>query len=110
MIRSATVSETRAIATLADEIENAKLSLLPGDVSPCTTPGFKSFNVQPDLVIESPNIYCLVEVKRIKQGSFQPTQLARELVVALQQLAHGSPCFYWSYQTTLQYMLRGEAV
>jgi hypothetical protein len=45
----------------------------------------KSFTVQPDVIIESPSVYCLVEVKRIKRGSFQQEQLARELLVALQR-------------------------
>ena len=40
--------------------------------------------VQPDAIITTPSVYCLVEAKRIRSSSFQPRQLAREFVMAQQ--------------------------
>ena len=41
--------------------------------------------MQPDAILESPGVYCLVEAKGFKAGGFQREQLARELIVALQE-------------------------
>jgi hypothetical protein len=70
---------------MANDAEQVTFSLLPGGVflepySPSKSP----LEVQPDAILESRDVYCLVEAKRIRSGSFQPEQLAREYVCSLQ--------------------------
>lgn len=69
---------------LGDEIENAKIDLLHGDI--LLKPSAKSWQqqipVQPDGIIVTDNIYAVIEAKRIKSSSFQSKQLARELYAA----------------------------
>jgi len=77
----ATVARQKLIA----DAENVRITVLPGNTYLCPTQqNFASrIGVQPDVLIESQNIYCFVEAKRIKgQPSFQPEQLARQFVVA----------------------------
>ena len=38
--------------------------------------------IQPDAIMTTPKVYCLIEAKRIRSSSFQPRQLAREFVMA----------------------------
>jgi hypothetical protein len=73
---------TDAVKLLSREAEHAKVKLLPGDIYLAKKDWF---SVQPDLEIISPSVYCLVEVKRIKSSSFQPQQLAREYLTAIQE-------------------------
>ncbi len=51
----------------------------------------ESFTVQPDAIITSPSVFCMAEAKRIRQGSFQQNQLARELLVTLERAAPKLP-------------------
>jgi len=39
-------------------------------------------NVQPDLIVKTRSVYCIVEAKRLRQSSFQRFQLAREFLLA----------------------------
>jgi hypothetical protein len=47
--------------------------------------------VQPDAIITTPRVYCLIEAKRIRVSSFQPHQLARELLLAHQLAGEQRP-------------------
>ena len=71
-----------AVNALSREVEESSIRLLPGDVFLSKA---ADFSVQPDVEIQSPSVYCLVEAKRIKPGSFQPEQLAREYLAAIQE-------------------------
>lgn len=69
---------------LQREIEEATFRLLPdalflgrGQLSP--------IKVQPDGIIESDSVYCLLEVKRLKAGSFQREQIAREVLATVKE-------------------------
>ena len=70
---------------LLDEIEKASIRLLPGDIYLAGSPAAPKLSVQPDAIVESANVYCFVEAKRISGGSFQPEQLAREYLAVLQE-------------------------
>jgi hypothetical protein len=68
---------------LAAEIEDADVLVLPGDMY-LTAKDSRKISVQPDAVITSPSVYCILEAKRIRTSCFQPQQLAREFVLAHQ--------------------------
>lgn len=70
-----------------DEIEQAEVSLLPGDV-PLEN---SSVRVQPDVLLTSPSTYTFIEAKRIRPSRFQTDQLAREFVATLQQAGERAP-------------------
>jgi len=81
-----------AVKKLSVEAEQLAFSLLPGDISLAESPAAASqLCVQPDGVIESPSVYCLLEAKRIKRGAFQPEQLAREYLAVVQEAGQRSP-------------------
>lgn len=60
------------------EIEQAVIDVLPGDLA---HPALK-VRTQPDVCIELPSTFVLVEAKRPRASSFQADQLAKELIVA----------------------------
>jgi hypothetical protein len=77
----------KTLRLLAEEIEEATLDLLPGDIYLAGRPpsGLSPVCVQPDGILKSPSVYCLLEAKRLKRGAFQIEQLAREFLMALQE-------------------------
>jgi len=82
---------TPARSVLASQVEQAAIGLLPGDVFLTGEPGRAAVSVQPDAIIEAPGVYCMVEAKRIRRGSFQPDQLAREYVAVVQEAGERQP-------------------
>lgn len=87
VIASATGADPDTLRMLEHEVEQASISLLPGN---CIISEFEGAEgdclvVQPDAIIESPGVYCLVEAKGFKAGGFQLEQLARELMVTIQE-------------------------
>jgi hypothetical protein len=66
---------------LKDEAEKAEFLVLPGEMY-LQAEDIPKVEIQPDAIITTPNVYCLVEAKRIRSSSFQPRQLAREFVMA----------------------------
>jgi len=75
---------SEASRLLSREVELLSFSLLPGDIFLAQHSAAQLW-VQPDGVIESPSVYCLLEAKRIKRGAFQPEQLAREYLAVVQE-------------------------
>lgn len=73
--------ETRSV--LAAEVEDLQMQFLPGDFQLRYGNGKRHLTVQPDAIFETPNTYTLVEAKRIRHGSFQPEQLAREYLALM---------------------------
>lgn len=63
------------------EIEDAAVSLLPGDVPLANS----TISVQPDALLTGASTYTLIEAKRIRSSSFRTDQLAREFIATLQQ-------------------------
>lgn len=84
-------SETRA--RLAEEIESAELELLPADIvlAPSGTTKGDQCTVQPDGSLTARSVYALIEAKRMGQSSFQPHQLAREIVASIQEAGNRTP-------------------
>lgn len=82
-----------ALELLASEAEDARFSLLPGDIGlgPLDASGKAIINVQPDVLIKSPSVYCFVEAKRFGRSSFQRDQLAREFMLVLQEAGERVP-------------------
>ncbi len=80
IVESVAGGGSQAAKLLSQEAELVTFSLLPGDVF-LSGPGTAQLAVQPDGIIESPSVYCVLEAKRIKRGAFQPEQLAREYLV-----------------------------
>lgn len=72
---------------MLDEVEEATLSLLPGDVPIANS----TIRVQPDVLVTSSSTYTFVEAKRIRPSSFQTDQLARELILTVQQAGERVP-------------------
>ena len=69
------------------EIEDAAISLLPGDLRLAGS----TIRVQPDALVTSASTYTFVEAKRIRSSRFQTDQLAREFHVTLQQAGDRVP-------------------
>ena len=92
IIRSATGARA-TLDAVAAEAENLRFRFLPGSYNP----GFggtherKPLWVQPDGVLVSDRVFCLVEAKRIRSSSFQPEQLAREYVTTMREAAGKTP-------------------
>lgn len=92
VIRSAHgASEARA--ALAAEAEELRMHFLPGDLRLGSGNHKGRPFVQPDAVFETPSTYTLVEAKRIRYGSFQPEQLAREYVALMSNTGASKPVF-----------------
>jgi hypothetical protein len=72
---------------LAEQLEDLTCSLLPGDVNLAEDPpkGKGRLHLQPDGIIHSPLVYCMLEAKRIKRSAFMPEQLAREFLAVLRE-------------------------
>ena len=78
---------------LISEIESADLQVLPPEIhlAPSATTKKGKGIVQPDGHLSTESVYCFVEAKRIRSSSFQPHQLAREVVAATQQARDRTP-------------------
>lgn len=87
IIESAFSELPATVRLLAEEVEAVSFSLLPGGFTLERSSNSRKppVEVQPDAILTSPSVYCLVEAKRIGRGAFQPEQLAREYVAVLQQ-------------------------
>ncbi|MBE4717308.1 hypothetical protein [Pseudarthrobacter sp. AB1] len=82
-------SETRSV--VAAEAEELRMHFLPGDLRLGSGNYKGQLFVQPDAVFETPSTYTLVEAKRIRYGSFQPEQLAREYVALMSNTGASKP-------------------
>ena len=80
-----------ARSKLAAEAEELRMHFLPGDLQLGSDNRKGQLYVQPDAVFETPSTYTLVEAKRIRNGSFQPEQLAREYVALLSNAGSAKP-------------------
>lgn len=76
---------------LAAEVEDLQMHFLPGDFRLGPEGRKAKLVVQPDAVFETPSTYTLVEAKRIRYGSFQPEQLAREYVMLMSKANSAAP-------------------
>ena len=92
IIRSAS-GHRPTLNTVADNVEQLQFRFLPGDyhLGFGGTPERKPMWVQPDGVLTSERIFCLVEAKRIRKSSFQREQLAREYVTTIREAAGKTP-------------------
>ena len=68
----------------AAEAEEAEFLVLPGGGMYLQAENIPKVEVQPDAIITTQSVYCVVEAKRIRSSSFQPRQLAREFLMAHQ--------------------------
>jgi hypothetical protein len=73
------------------EAEEADFLVLPGGGMYLQAANIPKVEVQPDAIITTPSIYCLIEAKRIRVSSFQPRQLTRELLLAHQLAGERRP-------------------
>jgi hypothetical protein len=76
-----------ALNGIAAKIEDCELFVLPPELSLHPT----GTVVQPDALLETPSGYVLVEAKRVRGGSFQPEQLAREYLAVLREAKTRNP-------------------
>jgi len=74
-----TINKT-AVDRLIQEIEQVEMNLFPGNhyLKAKPTSHQRGISVQPDGILQTSSIYGLLELKRIKRGSFQRLQLAKE--------------------------------
>ncbi|MFC5179428.1 hypothetical protein [Nocardioides taihuensis] len=77
-----------ARGVVADEVEKAEFTLLPGDVFVGPE---GAVQVQPDGYLSSESALVLVEAKRIRSASFQQKQLAKELLAVVQEAGERTP-------------------
>jgi len=84
-----------ALRRLVSEVEEAKVTLLPGNqyLIPSGTRHQTRLPVQPDGLIETPNCFVVVEAKGLGRSSFQPEQLSREYVLTLRDAGARAPIF-----------------
>jgi hypothetical protein len=77
------------ILRLAEEVEGLEFELNPGDryLADEPPPGCKRLPVQPDGIMSTASVYCIVEAKRIRRGSFNPQQLTKEYLAVLKLAA-----------------------
>ncbi len=66
---------------LVSQVEEIEITMLPDAVY--LQPSAKKYEVQPDGLITSSSVFCFIEAKRIRPGSFLAKQLARELVATI---------------------------
>jgi hypothetical protein len=87
IIRSAEGGSPATMRILAEQVEDLTFSLLPGDINLAEDPpyGKGRLNLQPDGILQSSLVYCMLEAKRIKRGAFMPEQLAREFLAVVQE-------------------------
>src|SRR5262245_57408129 len=85
-ILATVTSEAPALGFLTSEVEDVTVSVLPGGIvmKPSSFGAGAPLEVQPDAILESPSVYCLLEAKRIREAAFQPQQLAREFVAVVE--------------------------
>jgi hypothetical protein len=78
---------------IVKDIEIADFTLLPGNIylRPSAVTHVDGIGVQPDGIIESDNVYCLLEAKRIKNGQFHSEQLAREFTIVTREAMGRQP-------------------
>jgi hypothetical protein len=78
---------------LVSQIEDVKIALLSGSfyLRPSQAIDQVKISVQPDAILESTEVFSFVEAKRVKGGSFQPEQLAREFVIVTREAKHRLP-------------------
>jgi len=62
---------------------------LPSEIQ--LPPSGESYQQQVDVLI-GPTTFTLIEAKRIRQGSFEEEQLAREFVAVRRDVQHKIPC------------------
>jgi len=75
-----------ARARLLDQIEQATFRFLPGPIPfRPSAPAGHSYTVNPDGLIQTPDVFVFVEAKRIRHGPFKTEQLAREFVVTVRE-------------------------
>lgn len=83
-----------ARAELVQEIESARLLILPGTtyLRPSLQNHSRSIGVQPDVLIETPGVFAFVEAKRCRSPcSFQTEQLAREYATVTREARRRRP-------------------
>ena len=80
--------------TLAAEAEELLIDFLPGDFNLGSGGRKARLTVQPDAIFTTPGTYTLVEAKRIRYGSFQPEQLAREYLALMSQTGSLKPILF----------------
>jgi hypothetical protein len=90
-----------ARALLLREIEDAEITLLPGEVN-------RAPRVQPDGLIMSPGCRVLVEAKRMRRSSFQQEQLAREYVALMRDAGGRTSLLFLVLGTPLPVAVAGQ--
>ena len=78
---------------LADEAEQCEIQLLPGNfyLRPSKKSQSEAVAVQPDGIIKSRSVLCLLEAKRIKTNQFSVDQLAREYLLVTRDCGDRQP-------------------
>lgn len=79
---------------LAAEAEDLLMDFLPGDFNLGLGGRNARLTVQPDAIFTTPSTYTLVEAKRIRYGSFQPEQLAREYLALVSKANSLTPILF----------------
>ncbi len=88
IVRSAVGGNPATLKLLAEQVEDLNFNLLPGNIhlADIRQNGKGPLKLQPDGILESPLVYCMLEAKRIKKpGAFPEKQLAREFLAVMHE-------------------------
>jgi len=87
IIRNLHTKNNETLERLIETIEESDFNLFPGNYYLIDEPisHQKGISVQPDALLITESVYSLIEVKRIKRGSFQKEQLAREFYLVTRE-------------------------
>ena len=79
-----------------EEIEAGEFTLLPGNFYLKENPKShqEGYAVQPDAILETPSVYCVIEVKRIKRSQFLRHQLSKEFYLATREAGKKIPFLF----------------
>lgn len=93
IIRSLHIKNNETLERLIETIEESEFNLFPGNYYLINEPisHQQGIPVQPDALLITKSVYSLIEVKRIKRGSFQKEQLAREFYLVTREAKEKTP-------------------
>lgn len=92
VLAAATGADEARSLVIAD-VEDAELTVLSPEIKlrPSATSYQEQVVVQPDASLTGPSTFALFEAKRLRQGSFQEEQLAREFVAVTRDAGNRVP-------------------
>ena len=101
-----------ALNLLVEQVEEAEMQLLPGGdyLRPNDDSHITGISVQPDGIIETSGVCCLLEAKRIKRSLFGVEQLAREYFLVTRNCEEKLPLLFLVLGTPPPVSVNGRGI